>query len=162
MRFDATAALSHDTSTEAARIAFLSSAVHFFATRASIILRATNLHAADSNAARELLKLTRALHKCVQAATQTVNSKEIDVVSSPLESVSPSSVSALRATANELTTRGARLYDLLANDQSAARARDAAMRFHDSLSSTTLDARAELEHVRRSVRDAIGDAKVSV
>jgi hypothetical protein len=73
----------------------------------------------------------------------------------------PHDIVATRAIAAEITTRGAKLYDLLKEEQTLRDARNKALRFLDAIAGN-LDSRAEHSHLERSIRDAIAAVQDNV
>ena len=73
----------------------------------------------------------------------------------------PHDIVATRAIAAEITTRGAKLYDLLKEEQTLRDARNKALRFLDAIAGN-LDSRAEHAHLERSIRDAIAAVQDNV
>lgn len=73
--------------------------------------------------------------------------------------VKPSELAATRRMASEITERGAKLHDLLVQEDEVGAVRTRALRFLDSLST---DSRGEQEALERALRGALASAQDSV
>jgi clusterin-associated protein 1 len=147
-RYDDSAELSHDISTEDARINFLKASAEFMANKAHVKLNIKQLYRADGFAVRELLKICRVLYKAVQIhPTEIEASNEINV-SSKLEELKDA-----KSLAGEIVASGAKLSQLLANEEKLKVNRDRALKFLDSIS-LNLDSDSH-DQIERNIRQEI-------
>lgn len=159
-KYDPLVNLTDNIETEHDRVDFLVQVANVFGTKARITLKCKNLYSADGKAVKELLKVARTLYRAMRL-NETSTGKEVEDEEGTFNSSSLSDLKATRLIANEITDRGAKLYDLLGNEDEMRDARTKALRFLDAVASN-LDSRSEHAYLERTVRDTITAAKENV
>eukprot|EP00045_Choanoeca_perplexa_P009790 m.95755 g.95755 ORF g.95755 m.95755 type:complete len:405 (+) comp15028_c0_seq3:86-1300(+) len=123
-KFDATAMAPTDIEGESDRVIFIKAMASFMATKAHVRLSTQKLYGADGYAVRELLKVTSLLYHADK------KSKAKDDTGAPPVSLSDFDINTklgdlkqTRMLANEITSRGAQLYELLGSEPELRAAR---------------------------------------
>jgi len=157
-RYEPSATISDNISTEDLRVAFISTAVQVMWSKGAIKLKPKNLYAADGRAVKELLKVSDVLYKAQKVSAA---SSEGGVMPASFGSAAKiSDMKATRELATEITESGAKLYDLLEEEKDLSVARARALRFLDAISNN-LNSNKEHEHIETCVRDAVREANES-
>ena len=162
-RYDPNANIPDGIDTESQRVHFLQTVAQVVASKARILLKTKNLYAADGRAVKELLKLARVLDQSVKTCQKAISKGDEEAAEGAegfTFSIRQAEVAALRATATEITERGAKVHDLLKKEGSLREERTIALRFLETVSSS-LESRAEHQYLERSIRNAISTSKVS-
>lgn len=132
-RYDPDISISDSIDTEGDRVEFLTSAVRAMMSKAHVKLNAKRLYAADGQAVKELLKLSTLLYSASRAHELQAGDEDDEQL--PLISSQASNIKAARHTSTEITERGARLYDLLGEEQVVRKQRIKALAFLEAISS---------------------------
>eukprot|EP00472_Partenskyella_glossopodia_P009653 CAMPEP_0197523152 /NCGR_PEP_ID=MMETSP1318-20131121/8144_1 /TAXON_ID=552666 /ORGANISM="Partenskyella glossopodia, Strain RCC365" /LENGTH=440 /DNA_ID=CAMNT_0043075755 /DNA_START=119 /DNA_END=1441 /DNA_ORIENTATION=- len=151
-RYDPTAEVSDDISTEKARVDFLKAIAQTMAVKARIKLNIKALYRADGFAVRELLKIAQVLHKSIKLSPEAQNksaSEEGLVIQTKLDQLK-----AAKNQANEIVESGSKLYGLLGRENELKRQREKAIAFVDSIS-MNLESNMAKETIERSIREQI-------
>lgn len=149
-RYDDSAELNPDIKTEESRINFLKSVAQFMANKAHVKLNIKQLYRADGFAVRELLKICRILYNAVQ-----IHPSEVEG-SANTEIAAASKMEELKDARNlssEIVTSGAKLNNLLSNEEKLKVNRDRALKFLDSIS-INLDSDSH-DQIERNIRQEI-------
>jgi clusterin-associated protein 1 len=144
--------------TEDDRVEFLTNIAQIMASRARIKLNPKRLYASDGKAVKELLKVAKLLYaaqKEVPGDNDTTDDNDPAPFSSKLKNIKET-----RALAGEIIEGGAKLYELLGQENELREARNQALRFLDSISSN-LDSTSEHSFVEKSIRDIINNVTES-
>eukprot|EP00636_Phaeomonas_parva_P008757 CAMPEP_0118857682 /NCGR_PEP_ID=MMETSP1163-20130328/4655_1 /TAXON_ID=124430 /ORGANISM="Phaeomonas parva, Strain CCMP2877" /LENGTH=416 /DNA_ID=CAMNT_0006791019 /DNA_START=224 /DNA_END=1474 /DNA_ORIENTATION=+ len=159
-RYDPAIGIPDSIESEEDRVEFLTVIAHQMYSKAQITLNAKRLYAADGHAVKELLKLATMLHKAARTQVQDADAKaeEAPTVSKADASRVPDDVKRSRELSSEILSKGARLHDLLASEQSVRTERMQALRFLDSLSGAR-DGSSESRFVENSVRELLAMAQ---
>lgn len=119
-RYDPSADLDTDISTEQKRVAFIKSATQLMLSKGRIKLNPRRLYSADGVAVKELLKIASVLEE----ATNLAGQKENEVLSpEQFPTRNAFEMKATRALVSEITKFGASLYDCLAEEPELHEAR---------------------------------------
>ena len=113
LRYEPSAILPFDTDTEQDRLIFIKSVVQYLAERASIKMNPRRLYGADGYAVKELLKIASLLYKALRS---NFSKEETDSEVQQDFSLKLSDLKSCRQLANEITSKGAVLYDLLGQE----------------------------------------------
>ncbi|KAI6654796.1 Clusterin-associated protein 1-like [Oopsacas minuta] len=113
LRYEPSAILPFDIDTEQDRLIFIKSVVQYLAERANIKLNPRRLYSADGYAVKELLKIASLLYKALR-----IKFDKDEVESEILQdfSLKLSDLKTCRQLANDITSKGAVLYDLLGQE----------------------------------------------
>lgn len=151
-KYDPTAAIPDDISTEDLRVDFLTSVAQVMWSKANLKLNTKRLYSADGKAVKELIKVAHILYKAVDAA---------EAPEDPLPQEMPAQAftdsKSTRALASQITEQGARLYDLLEDEKSLGAERQNALRFLETISGN-LSSNAEYQLVESRLEEAIASA----
>lgn len=128
-RYDPNADITNDIDTEQDRVIFIKSAAQFMSTKAHVKLNTKRLYGADGYAVKELLKISSLLYSALRSnetqenkTSNTASSSSNNMISSQLNAKT-TDLKACRQLASEITTRGAKLYELLAQEVELREAR---------------------------------------
>ena len=113
LRYEPSAVLPFDIDTEQDRLIFIKSVVQYLAERASIKLNPRRLYSADGYAVKELLKIASLLYKAFRV---NIGKDETDNEITQDFSLKLSDLKMCRQLANDITSKGAVLYDLLGQE----------------------------------------------
>ena len=113
LRYDPSAILPFDIDTEQDRIIFIKSVVQYLAERASIKMNPRRLYGADGYAVKELLKIASLLYKALRF---DFSKEETDSEIQQDFSLKLQDLKSCRQLANDITSKGAVLYDLLGQE----------------------------------------------
>ncbi|XP_009873576.1 PREDICTED: clusterin-associated protein 1 [Apaloderma vittatum] len=124
-RYDPQADIPPDVETEQDRVFFIKAVAEFMATKAHIKLNTKHLYQADGYAVKELLKVTSVLYEamntkgveCVDVSEEDSSKFKFDLGSKIAD------LKVARQLASEITSEGARLYDLLGKEVELREAR---------------------------------------
>jgi len=154
-RYDPTC-MSDDPSidTEDDRVEFLTNIAQIMASRARTKLNPKRLYASDGKAVKELLKVAKILYQAQQIIPEDSNASD-DNDPAPFSS-KLKNIKETRALAGEIIEGGAKLYELLGQENELREARNQALRFLDSISSN-LDSTNEHSFVEKSIREIINN-----
>uniref|UniRef100_A0A7S4DEA2 Clusterin-associated protein 1 n=1 Tax=Lotharella globosa TaxID=91324 RepID=A0A7S4DEA2_9EUKA len=150
-RYDPSAEISDDISTERARVDFLKAIAQTMASKARIKLNIKALYRADGFAVRELLKIAEVLHKSLNS-TPEEDIKQItqsETLQTKLDELKKA-----RNMANEIVDSGSKLFLLLGQENELKKSRENAIQFVDSIS-MNLESNAARETIERSIREQI-------
>ncbi|GAQ92317.1 hypothetical protein KFL_009780010 [Klebsormidium nitens] len=140
-RYDPSADLLYDVTSEADRVFFLKSATQTMLTKGRIKLNLKKLYAADGYAVRELLKIASVLYKALNMPEEEENEAENELTFSTSKSLD---VKQTRQLVTEITQRGAALYDALDKEPQLRDARQAAIARN-----------MDMDAIERAVRQAV-------
>eukprot|EP00928_Gymnodinium_smaydae_P098832 TRINITY_DN927_c0_g1_i1.p1 TRINITY_DN927_c0_g1~~TRINITY_DN927_c0_g1_i1.p1 ORF type:complete len:423 (+),score=116.39 TRINITY_DN927_c0_g1_i1:133-1401(+) len=146
-RFEPSAAIPDDISTEADRIAFIKAVCERFHMKTGVKLNARKLYGADGYAVKELLKLANMLYDAQKSVGDMPadTSDENFALSSKL-----SDLKSTRSLCSQIVESGASLFDLLHKETEVCQDREKALRFLDGLS-RNLDSNSEHDMVEQAV-----------
>ena len=113
LRYEPSAVLPFDIDTEQDRLIFIKSVVQYLAERASIKLNPRRLYSADGYAVKELLKIASLLYKAFRI---NIDKDETENEITQDFSLKLSDLKTCRQLANDITSKGAVLYDLLGQE----------------------------------------------
>ena len=113
LRYDPSAILPFDIDTEQDRVIFIKSVVQYLAERASIKMNPRRLYGADGYAVKELLKIASLLYKALRF---DFSKEETDSEIQQDFSLKLQDLKSCRQLANDITSKGAVLYDLLGQE----------------------------------------------
>ena len=113
LRYEPSAVLPFDIDTEQDRLIFIKSVVQYLAERASIKLNPRRLYSADGYAVKELLKIASILYKAFRV---NIDTDETDSEITQDFSLKLSDLKTCKQLANDITSKGAVLYDLLGQE----------------------------------------------
>ena len=118
-RYDLLASLPTDTDTEQDRVIFIKSIAQFMASKANIKLNVKKLYTADGYAVKELLKIASMLYTAMRTNQECkIENTNNDVVPSSVEiNKKVENLKVCRQLTSEITSHGAKLYDLLGKEQ---------------------------------------------
>eukprot|EP00941_MAST-03F_sp_MAST-3F-sp1_P001361 g1361.t1 len=166
-RYDPHVRISDDIESEDDRIHFLTSIVNVMSASARIKLNAKRLYAADGRAVKELLKIATLLYKAHRVNTIDRESKESgenknagdEYEQGDTDQAKLAGIQSTRKLAGEITDSGAKLYDLLANEDELRAARENALRFLDA---TGNSGRSEHEFIDKSIRGILANMQEEI
>lgn len=120
-RYDPHVDLPTEIDTEADRILFVKSVAQFMATKAHIKLNTKKLYQADGTVVRELLKMTSVLYSALKLSSANENQEDMGNGSNNLSmafdiSSQIGELRRARELASEITSKGASIYEHLANE----------------------------------------------
>ena len=122
-RYEPSADISTDVETEQDRVIFVKSAAQLMATKAHVKLNTRKLYGADGYAVKELLKITSLLYSAIRSNEDTSdNYQDVDTGTTELSNKT-TDLKACRQLASEITSKGAKLYDLLGQEVELREAR---------------------------------------
>eukprot|EP01038_Epipyxis_sp_PR26KG_P006134 gene6134-8458_t len=153
--YDPETTLSDRVEFENERVDFLTGIASLLATKARLKLNTKKLYASDGRAVQELLKLATLLYKATKSVSKRVEDENIP------PQIKIQDVKNARILASEITQSGAKLYDLLENEQQERQERARALRFLDA-SASAADGPREQAYIERSIREVIENTKQSV
>ena len=126
-RYEPAADISTDVETEQDRVIFVKSAAQLMATKAHIKLNTRKLYGADGYAVKELLKITSLLYSAIRSNEETSdNYQDVETGTTELSNKT-TDLKACRQLASEITSKGAKLYDLLGQEVELREARRTAV-----------------------------------
>lgn len=125
-RYDPTADISTDIETEQDRVIFIKSATQLMATKAHVKLNTKKLYGADGYAVKELLKVSSVLYSAMRS-NEVENDSDADQTGSIELSNKTTDLKACRQLASEITSKGAKLFDLLGREVDLREARQSAI-----------------------------------
>ena len=126
-RYEPSADISTDVETEQDRVIFVKSAAQLMATKAHIKLNTRKLYGADGYAVKELLKITSLLYSAIRSNEDTSdNYQDVETGTTELSNKT-TDLKACRQLASEITSKGAKLYDLLGQEVELREARRTAV-----------------------------------
>jgi clusterin-associated protein 1 len=120
-RYDPTLRLSDEISTESERVNFLTSIAEVMATKMRIKLNTKKLYGADGYAVKEMLKIASMLDQAIKLAA--TDEDEAPAGAIPALTSKVGDIRRCRQLATEITTQGAKLYDLLKQEEANREAR---------------------------------------
>lgn len=156
-RYDPTAQLSDDISTEGARVEFLKSVASIMAGKARVKLNIKKLYESNGYAVKELLKVSTLLYDAVRARGDNDSSAEAaaDISSTPAGlSAKLKELKDSRNMATEIIDSGGKLFHLLTKEEDLKVSRDRALKFVDSIS-IDLDSNDTHKQIERNIREQI-------
>jgi clusterin-associated protein 1 len=118
-RYDPHAEIPSDTDTPEDRVIFIKAVAQFMASKAHIKLNPKKLYTADGYAVKELLKVASLLYAAMKASdhTQEESSTVVEAGLTPMEiNAKVTELKKCRQLASEITSKGAKLYDLLSRE----------------------------------------------
>ncbi|KAG1669353.1 Clusterin-associated protein 1 [Nymphon striatum] len=121
-RYDPNADMPSEIDTEQDRVIFIRSVAQFMLSKAGIKLNTKRLYQADGYAVKELLKISSILYNAMKSNALDMSSDDIGQDESNISNLNldiTSKISELkqcRQLASHITTRGAKMYDLLASE----------------------------------------------
>ena len=152
-KYDPSAAVPDDISTEDMRVDFLTSVAQVMWSKANVKLNTKRLYSADGKAVKELIKIAEILYRALDAAESPEDPLPQEMASVQAFTDSKST----RALASQITEQGARLYDLLDDEKSLGSERQDALRFLETISKN-LNSNAEYQLVESRLEEAIAAA----
>lgn len=156
-KYDPSASIPDDISTEDLRVEFLQAVAQTMRTKANLKLNPKRLYAADGKAVKELIKIAKLLYDSVQAAEAADETYSFDPV--PVQPFDD--LKSTRALATQITEHGATLFDLLEEEKTTASERQAALNFLETIS-TNMSSNKEHQYVESKLEAAIDLAKEEV
>ena len=150
-----------DTDTEQDRVLFVKSVVQFLAEKADIKMNPRKLYGADGYAVKEVLKLSSLLYTAVQTESNP-DDEENEVVTD--FSLKLSDLKRCRQLANDITSRGAALYDLIGREIDLKDQRKAALantfdltEMEESVTEAIRGGEEEISEMLSKLENAAGD-----
>jgi clusterin-associated protein 1 len=131
-RYDPETTISDRVEFENERVEFLTGIAGLLANKARLKLNTKKLYSSDGKAVQELLKLATLLYQ----ASKTVSKKQSGEDESLPPPIKVQDVKLARSLASEITQSGAKLYDLMENENSERQERARALRFLDTVATT--------------------------
>lgn len=155
-RYDPSADLSDDISTEDSRVDFLKAVGVFLSSRAHIKLSLKSLYRADGYAVKELLKVSRLLYRATK--TESAHKSELDESSTVEKEASMSAkLDELRQGRNQgqdIVDMGGQLFQELAEEHTTRKHRDDALRFLEQIS-YNLESDDPHKKIEKSIREKL-------
>ena len=115
-RFDESADIDDDISTEQDRVTFLKNVSKVFMSKARVKLNIKRLYAADGLAVKELLKIANLLYQATKNADED-DATDPDAADAFELDAKAFDVKLVRQLASEITARGAAIYDALGDEK---------------------------------------------
>lgn len=148
-RYDPTIRLSDEISTEGERVSFLKSIAEVMATKMRIKLNTKKLYGADGYAVKEMLKIAAMLDNSIKLANEDEDENPADTP--PPLSTKVGDIMKCRRLATEITSQGAKLFDLLKQEDTNRESRQ-----------RVVGSDLDLEQVERDMRTQIATLSESV
>lgn len=151
-RYDPDHGISGEIEEERDRIEFMKNVASFFLSRVRLRLNLRKLYQADSTAVGELLKVAQLLYRAQHTSSVDEEESVLDFgVSSKLAALKTA-----KSLASEITSCGAKLFDLLTREPVLREAREKATAFLDSIT-RDLGSTAEQDYIKRCIREIISE-----
>jgi clusterin-associated protein 1 len=152
-RYDPLVSISDDIETENDRVAFVTNIVSLMLNKAGIKLNGKKIYSADGHAVKEMLKITDVLY-AAQQTSSTLKAQDDSMTNSSAPTAKVTDVKALKKLATEITETGAKVYDLLQNEDELRKTRMKALKFLEA-SSNSLAGTTEHDFIEKSVKLSI-------
>ena len=149
-RYDPTLRLSDAIATEVERVTFLKSIAEVMATKMRIKLSTKKLYGADGYAVKEMLKIASMLDRAIKHADKDEDEHTIEGGVPPL-STKTGDIRRCRQLATDITTQGAKLFDLLKKEEMNREARQLIVGLDLDLEQVAHDMRTQIATVTESV-----------
>eukprot|EP00359_Climacostomum_virens_P003216 CAMPEP_0204900414 /NCGR_PEP_ID=MMETSP1397-20131031/2449_1 /ASSEMBLY_ACC=CAM_ASM_000891 /TAXON_ID=49980 /ORGANISM="Climacostomum Climacostomum virens, Strain Stock W-24" /LENGTH=374 /DNA_ID=CAMNT_0052068555 /DNA_START=168 /DNA_END=1292 /DNA_ORIENTATION=- len=151
-RYDPDHGISGEIEEERDRIEFMKNVASFFLSRVRLRLNLRKIYQADSAAVPELLKVAELLYRAQHTSSVEEEESVLDFgVSSKL-----AALKSAKSLASEITSCGAKLFDLLTREPILREAREKATAFLDSIT-RDLGRTEEQDYIKRCIREIISE-----
>ncbi|CAD7957465.1 unnamed protein product [Amoebophrya sp. A25] len=149
-RYDSSAAVPDDISTEQCRVHFLTTCCRLILDKTNIKVNPRKLYGADGYAVKELLRVAQMLYDAQKSITQNLASEAEMETSAFSLSSKLHDLKSTRSLCSSIVDSGATLHELLMKEHTNREERQKALRFLDGIS-RNLESNSEQEIVERSV-----------
>lgn len=151
-RYDPDHGISGEIEEERDRIEFMKNVASFFLSRVRLHLNLRKIYQADIAAVPELLKVAKLLYRAQHTSSVEEEESVLDFgVTSKLAALKTA-----KTLASEITSCGAKLFDLITREPVLREAREKAMAFLDSIT-RDLGSNAEQDYIKRCIREIISE-----